>query len=103
MFRLVVRLAGLFALAGAVIGLVVDGTKSIAASALVLTPLGEAWLAVSPASLGRAEAVVEAHLGRFAWDPLATALLALPVWLVFGVLGALLLLAVRPARFRVSA
>ncbi|SHF67431.1 hypothetical protein SAMN02745157_2715 [Kaistia soli DSM 19436] len=103
MLRLFVRLGGLFALAGAVIALVVDGTKSIAASALVLTPLSEAWLAVNSVSLGRAESFIEGHLGRFAWEPLATALLGLPVWLVFGAIGALLLLAVRPARLRVAA
>lgn len=103
MFRFLFRLAGLFSLAGAVVGLVVDGTKSVAASALVLTPLGEAWHAASPASLAAAETGIAAHLGRFAWDPLAMAVLALPAWLVFGALGALLLFAARPARFRVAA
>ncbi len=103
MVRFLVRLAGLCALAGAVIALVVDGTKSVAASALILTPLGQAWFVASPDSLARLETAVTTHLGRFAWDGIAGAVLALPVWLVFGALGALLILAARPPRFRALA
>ncbi len=103
MMRFLVRLVGLFALAGAVVALVVDGAKSLAASTLVLTPLGEAWLKASPRSLAALEAGLAAHLGRGATDIVTGAVLALPVSLVSGALGALLLLAARPARYRVAA
>ncbi len=103
MMRFLVRLTGLFALAGAVIALVVDGAKSLAASALVLTSLGEAWGAASPGSLAAARSGLAAHLGRVAADAVAGAIMALPVSLFFGALGALLVLAARPVRYRVAA
>ena len=101
MMRFLVRLTGLFALAGAVIALVVDGAKSVAASALVLTSLGEAWIAASPGSLAALETNLATHLGQVAADALVGAIMALPVSLFFGALGALLVLAARPAHYRV--
>lgn len=107
MFRLFARLFGLFAIAGAVIALVVDGTKSIAASTLTLTPLGQAWFAFDPDSLAAVQASVAAHVetyvGHWVWYPVIQFVLGLPVWLVFGVVGALLVLVGRPARFRAVA
>jgi hypothetical protein len=106
MFRLFIRLVGLFAIAGAVIALVVDGTKSIAASTLTLTPLGQAWFSFDPDSLTAAHAAVagniEAYVGAWVWDPVIEFLLGLPVWLVFGALGALLVFVARPLPFRAA-
>lgn len=106
MFRFLVRFAGLVAIAGAVIALVVDGTKSIAASTLVVTPLGQAWFAFDPDSLASAQAAVathvEAYVGAWVWYPMIQFLLDLPAWLGFGALGALLVLAGRPQPFRAA-
>lgn len=106
MFRFLVRLAGLFAIAGALIALVVDGTKSIAASSLFVTSLGQAWFAFDPASLQAAQAAVashiEVHVGSWVWFPVIQFLLTLPVWLVFGGAGALLVIAGRPLPFRAA-
>ncbi len=99
MVRFLVRLAGLFALAGAVIAIIIDGTRSIAASALVTTPLAEAWRSADAGSLAAAEAALG---GSMLTSPFLT-VLALPAWLVFGALGALLILAARPARLRAVA
>ncbi|MCX5513014.1 hypothetical protein C3941_01965 [Kaistia algarum] len=106
MFRFLVRLAGLFAIAGAVIALVVDGTKSIAASTLTVTPLGQAWFAFDPSSLAAAQAAVASHVevyvGSWVWYPLIQFLLTLPVWLFFGAVGALLVIAGKPLPFRAA-
>ena len=106
MFRFLVRLAGLFLIAGAVIALVVDGTKTIAASTLTLTPLGQAWFAFDPDSLTAAQTAVathvEAYVGAWVWYPVIQFLLTLPVWLVFGALGALFVVAGKPLPFRAA-
>lgn len=101
MIRFVFRLAALVALAVAVVLAVIDATRSIAASAWVLTPLAESWAAVAPDSLDLARARGEAYLPGVLWDPAATAVLAAPGFVVFAGL-ALLLYAVgrRPERRR---
>jgi hypothetical protein len=48
MLRFLSRLAGYWLVAGALVAAVVDGAKSIAASALVTTPLSESWAALAP-------------------------------------------------------
>jgi hypothetical protein len=104
MFTLLVRLLGLFALAGAVVGFVVDGTKTIAASSLTVTPLGQAWFSFDPGSLTAFQAFVvthvEAHVGPWIWSPVVELLLTLPIWFVLGALGAFLLLVGRRRRYR---
>lgn len=103
MFTLLVRFLGLFAIAGAVVGLVIDGTKSIAASTLTVTPLGQAWFAFDPDSLTAFQAAVvthvEPHIGSWVWSPVIQFLLTMPTWFVLGGLGAFLLLAGRRRRY----
>ena len=53
MFRFLFRLAATIALAVAVIMAVLDATRTVAASQLVLTPLDTSWLTVSPDTLAR--------------------------------------------------
>jgi hypothetical protein len=43
MLRLLARFIGYWLVAGAIVMAVVDGAKSIAASAVVMTPLAETW------------------------------------------------------------
>jgi len=99
MLSFLLRLIGLFALAIAVIALVVDGTRSIAASSLTLSSLGQTWFSLSRDSLAAAQAFVEAqvesHVGAWVWDPVIQFLLTLPTFAVFAALGALLILAGR--------
>jgi hypothetical protein len=47
MFRFLARFLGFWLVAAALVAAVVDGAKSIAASAFVTTPLAEAWAAVA--------------------------------------------------------
>ena len=46
MLRFIFRLAAMVALSISVIMAVIDATRSVAASALVMTPLNASWLAV---------------------------------------------------------
>ncbi len=93
---------GLLLVSIGIIGVVVDGTKSIAANALVLTPLGEAWYALSPETLNLSQAAVERHVHPFLWDPIIQSVLLLPNWAVIGSLGFLLVLLTTPRRREVK-
>lgn len=87
MVRFFFRMLAILALALTVIMLVIDATRSIAASALVFTPLGESWYSVSPDTLNLAQAVTQRHILPFLWDPVMIFILTLPGWLVFAVLS----------------
>lgn len=85
------RILGLWLLAMAFIALVVDGVKSIAQSGLVLTSLGEGWFSLHPPSLNLTQAIIERYTFPFLWDPILLTIMLLPVWLIFGLFGALFL------------
>ncbi len=110
MLSFVARFLGLWFWAGAVVAAIYDGTKSLAATHLVTTPLGETWFALHPASLNGLQVAIERHLadflantlgGAFAdigytlWNPVIQTVLQSPSWLVFGVLGLVFLWAGR--------
>jgi len=82
MFRFVFRLIATFALAVAVVLMVIDATRSIAADMLVMTPLAESWRALSAQTLTGAEDFVRARAGDAVWRGL-DAVLALPGFAVF--------------------
>jgi len=88
------RFVGLWLVAGALVALVIDATKSIAGSTLTLTPLGAAWANISMASLMSVQEFVqrtiEVYTGRWLWDPVIQWILLLPTWAVLGALGFLL-------------
>lgn len=95
MIKALLRLASMVLLAVAVIMAVLDATRSIAAGALVLTPLGATWAAFSPQSLTGFEALVTQNLPPQAWDPALVWLLTLPGFAVVGGLSFLVALAGR--------
>ena len=86
------RFAGLWLIAGALVALVVDGSKTIAASSLTITSLGATWAVINPGTLMRAQEFfqrsVETYVGHWLWDPLIQWILMLPTWLVLSALGA---------------
>jgi hypothetical protein len=98
MIRFVFRLLATILLALAVILAVLDATRSVAMSRLVLTPLGESWKALSPATLESVRTALEARWPPL-WDIVGAWLLSMPGSILFAVL-ALLLYAVghRPTR-----
>jgi hypothetical protein len=107
MFRFIFRLAAMVALSISVIMAVLDATRTVAASALVLTPLNTSWLAVSPDTRAAFETFVRAKAGSTVWDGGVAWVLGQPGFAVFAAL-AFLLYAIgyrrerRPDRFAAS-
>jgi hypothetical protein len=101
MLRFILRILGLFLLAGAFAALVIDGTRSIAGGALLLTPLSKtiAWL--SPDALKNLQPMV-VELNPFLWDPVMVRFLMLPTWLVLGCLGTLIMALMRKRRPKIG-
>ncbi len=89
MFKFVLRVLGLLCLALAVVALLLDVTRSIADSALVITPLGVDWFRLSPSTLNLSQALVQRYVHPVAWDPVIQWVLRSPSWAVFGVLALL--------------
>ena len=93
MLRFLVRAIGLLLLAGGFIALIVDGTRSLAASSLYVTSIDAALEAAGPAISQGLEKWVLAHLPHFVWDPVLVHFLRLPLsgaMLAFGGLCVLL-------------
>lgn len=92
MFRFLFRFAGFLILAAAFVAAVYDGTKSIGGGQLYVTRLGDTWNAIDPASLQQLQPTVERYLAPWMWDPVVLGILMAPTWLVFGLLGSVLIL-----------
>jgi hypothetical protein len=93
MLRFLARTAGLLLFAGSFIALVADGIRSLAAKALVTTPLAATLSEVAPDLVPDLRAMVEGRLHPYLWDPVTTTVLAWPAFAVGGVAGMVLILA----------
>ena len=91
MFRFLARVIGLILVAAGFVGLVIDGTKSIANSRVMFTPLGELAFALFPKQFPLIEPAVTRHVHPVLWDPVLLNFFLLPASLVGFVIGALLL------------
>ena len=91
MLRNLSHLFGLATLALAVITAVLDLTRSIADTSIVIVPLGKVWFDFSPSSLNLAQVVTQRYVSPVLWDPVILNILLMPAWLVFLVLSALFL------------
>ena len=69
---------------------VLDTTRTVAASALVLTPLNASWLAVSPDTRAAFETFVRAKASPLLWDGAIAWVLNQPGFAVFAMLAFLL-------------
>jgi len=99
--RLVLRIIGTWLIGLAVVLLVVDGTKSLAANAIVLTSFSDAWLQVHAASLDGVRDFFDSRFFADLLDQAFNALLGYPAFAVIGVPGIVLaLLGRRPRRER---
>ena len=98
----VFRFVGLVFIAGMLAAAVVDATKSIAASSLTVTSVGQWWFSLSRTSLDATRQIVQGsidpHIGGWLWDPVIQTLLSLPTWLALGVPGAVLIAIAPTAR-----
>ena len=92
MFKMISRVLGLWAMAGAFVAAVIDGMKSIAASTPVVTSAFAAWSELTPSSLGALRGVVEGRIGAAAWSGTTGTVLALPTWALLALIGAALIL-----------
>jgi hypothetical protein len=89
------RFVGLWFVAGGLVALVIDATKTIAASALTVTPFGGSIsAALGPAALMSVQEFVqqriETYVGNWLWDPVIQWFLLLPTWAMLGAAGFLL-------------
>jgi hypothetical protein len=96
--RTLLRMFGLVLLAAAVVAAVIDGTRSIADSAVLITPLEQSWRDVSPPSLEAAQAFVVRQAGEAAWTSVAAPLLRLPTAAVCAALALVFLFLGRARR-----
>jgi beta-lactamase regulating signal transducer with metallopeptidase domain len=92
MIRFLLRTLGLLFLAAAFIFLVYDGTRSIAANVLLYSKADEIWSLVHQASLQQLQPSIEKHAPPWLWDPVVTTVLDAPAVVVFGIIGAILIL-----------
>jgi hypothetical protein len=90
MLRFLFRLAAMVSLSVAVIMTVLDTTRSVAASHVVLTPLATSWLSVSPDTLAAFEAFMREKIHPGVWDGAIAWVLNLPGFVVFDALAFIL-------------
>jgi hypothetical protein len=99
MIRFAFRVLAVFSLAVAVVMVVIDATRSIAADLWVMTPLVESWQSLSPETLATVEEFTRDAMLPEIWDPVALTLLSAPGFVVFAVLALLFyLVGRRPER-----
>mgnify|MGYP000843553975 FL=1 len=99
--RLILRIAGTWLIGLALVLLVIDGTRSLGANALVYTTLADLWTQLHPPSLAGVAAFFESRFFADLLDAALKALLTYPAFAVFGVLGIVLaLLGRKPRRER---
>jgi hypothetical protein len=89
MTRLLFRFIGIWLLAGAFVALVIDGTRSISASRLVISGFAETAAVVFPGTIEFLRNANEEYLPPWLAELLVAYVLEAPLWAVLGVLGAL--------------
>ena len=99
--RLLLRVLGTVLIAFAVILLIIDGTKSLGANALVFTSLQDTWTLFHAQSLEAVKQFFQTRLFGPLLEAVVSGLLGLPGWAVVGVPGLLLAWAGRSRRERI--
>ncbi|WP_162916262.1 hypothetical protein [Cohaesibacter haloalkalitolerans] len=87
--RFVFSFIGLWICALALLALVLDGVRSIAANRIVMKPLGETWFEMHRESLNLAQAVIQRNVHPLIWDPVVQWILMMPAWLFAAIIGLL--------------
>jgi hypothetical protein len=88
MIRFLFRFAGLWLIAGAFVALVIDGTRSVSASRLILSPVRNTWAMFDAATL----AAAQKQLGEGLAGQALEALLSAPLFVLLAILGLVFLL-----------
>lgn len=98
--RLIFRLMGTWFLGAALVLIIVDGTKTLAANALVMTSLADGWQVIHAQSYVFMVEMAEQNGQSWMWDIASTTLLSWPAWAVIGVPGILFAIIGRTAASR---
>lgn len=85
--RFILTLIGLWTSALALLALVLDGVRSLAANEIVMQSLGATWFELDTASLNLAQAVIQRNVHPILWDPVMQSVLMMPAWLVAALIG----------------
>ncbi len=88
--RFLLRLVGTWLLGMALVLVIIDGTKSLAANALVVTSLSESWRMVHAPSLAGFEQWIFTGPAKIAWEAVIAPALNWPGWAVLGLAGIVL-------------
>lgn len=88
--RLLLRLLGTWLLGIALILLIIDGTKSLAGNAIVMTSFGDAWTWLHAESLAATRTFLTSRLFGPLLETVGNAVLGFPSWAVLAVPGVLL-------------
>jgi hypothetical protein len=99
--RLLLRLLGTWLLGMALILLIIDGTRSLAANAIIMTSLGDTWMGLHAESLVEAKRFLASRFFGPLLETAVTVVLGLPGWVVLGVPGAFIAWLGRTRRARV--
>ncbi len=91
MLRLFARSLGLLLLAAGFAALIVDGTRSIAASGLILARFGELCAQLFPNAFPLLQPAVERNIHPLLWDPVLRGFFAAPTFVVLLAFGLILL------------
>lgn len=91
--RVLLRLGSLIALVIAVIAGTIDSIQSVAASMVVLTPMGDAWNDVSPSTLTMLRSAISYYLHPRVYDVVLQWVLFQPASAVFLLISLLLWMA----------
>ncbi|WP_316857857.1 hypothetical protein [uncultured Cohaesibacter sp.] len=89
--RYIVSFIGLWICAFALIALVLDGVRSIAANDIVMKSLGDTWSQINMQSLDVFQTTIQRNVHPLIWDPLVQWILMMPAWLFAALVGLLLI------------
>jgi len=98
MIRFILRFIGLLLLALAFIFVIYDGMKSIAERMFYMTKVGQFWNDFHASSLAALRSAVEGHVSPGIWALAVQPVLDQPAAMVFGILGAVLIVVGRKKR-----
>ncbi|MEA2838959.1 MAG: hypothetical protein QOF41_289 [Methylobacteriaceae bacterium] len=101
MIRLVFRFLGVLLLAAAFAALIIDGTKSIAASAVIYTPAADTAAQIFPDKFKLLQPALE-RIHPTLWNPVMADILRLPVWVIVAIFGVICLLLGRKPRPKIG-
>lgn len=97
MVRFLFRFTGLWLVAGAFVALVIDGTRSVSASRFVFAPVRDIWTMLDAASLKLMQEKAATGIGA----ELLEGLLAMPFFVLLGLIGVFFLMIGRRKHERV--